>query len=615
MTRRSILLFSLIGLFLAASGLVLLFVFTVPYPTSRGWLDVLAKDGSLEMYSQAVYQGLRVPAIITGILFLVALGLGLWARQSVIFRIEAGFRLPGWFISRLILDWRALWDSARSLQIRWTEYLLVSGLILLALFARGALLMIPMDHDEAYTIVAFASGPLKEGLSDYHHPNNHLFHTLLAHFSIGAFGLSPWSVRLPAFLMGILLIPVIYLFTRVVYGKETALLAAGFSAAYPGFISMSVNARGYTTIVVFTIVILFLAYYVLSHKSLLGWGLLVFFSVLGFYTIPIFLFSYAVMVAWVGLAVLLFDRQKKAYRSKWEFFLWLAGSGFVIGLLTLALYSPVIIRYRGFGILTSGVPVQESFRDFLDELVTRLYDNYKVWMQRLPSFFAPFAGAGAVFSLLFPIRASEDSKKMARLLPYAAVISSVIIVLVMRVNIYPRFVSFFLPLLIIWIAAGWVGFSSWLLQRLHLPGKVFQTILLLTLAGIVVTTVVNVIHQPYAGFHKKGDIEKLALYLQENLREDDLVVVSPPHDAKLWYYSRLINLNMDHYKRELPFFRAFIVVDPTYGETVESVLIERGPELFFFDLSRTRVVFQSGMVTLVECIPDPDLIRSEYNLP
>lgn len=188
------------------------------------------------------------------------------------------------------------------------------------------------------------------------------------------------------------------------------------------------------------------------------------------------------------------------------------------------------------------------------------------------------------------------------------------IVFIMRVNIYPWFVLFFPPLLIIWIAAGWVGLISWLMGRFRIPQKTLDGLVLAALVGIAIATVVNVTRQPYAGFTQKDDVEKLSLYLQGTLRENDPVVVSPPHDAKLWYYSRLIDLNMDHYKRELPFFRAYVVVDLAYGQTVESVLKERGPELFFFDLSQTRVVFQFETDSLVERIPDPDLIRSEYHL-
>jgi hypothetical protein len=64
-------------------------------------------------------------------------------------------------------------------------------------------IMQPFKHDEAYTVTVFANQPLWGALSDYHLPNNHLFHTLLVHLTYSLFGYSQWAVRLPALLAGI----------------------------------------------------------------------------------------------------------------------------------------------------------------------------------------------------------------------------------------------------------------------------------------------------------------------------------------------------------------------------------------------------------------------------
>jgi hypothetical protein len=71
---------------------------------------------------------------------------------------------------------------------------------------------------------------------------------------------------------------------------------------------------------------------------------------------------------------------------------------------------------------------------------------------------------------------------------------------------------------------------------------------------------------------------------------------------------------MDHFKRELPFFRAFILVDPRFGQTIDTVMESRMPDRFFLDMDSARVVYQAGGIQVIELIPDADLIRKAYGI-
>src|SRR6476659_711317 len=108
------------------------------------------------------------------------------------------------------------------------------GLILFVIAGtvlRVSLLTRGIHHDEAWTFLHYARVPIRVGLSTYSAPNNHLFNTLLVHLSTLIFGNAPWALRLPALIVGALLIPATYLLARVLFvDKAAAVLAAGLTA-------------------------------------------------------------------------------------------------------------------------------------------------------------------------------------------------------------------------------------------------------------------------------------------------------------------------------------------------------------------------------------------------
>ena len=62
------------------------------------------------------------------------------------------------------------------------------GIILIASAIRVAFLSTPIRYDKAYTFLVFAMRPLRFIVSDYHVPNNHIFHTILVRLAYLLFG-------------------------------------------------------------------------------------------------------------------------------------------------------------------------------------------------------------------------------------------------------------------------------------------------------------------------------------------------------------------------------------------------------------------------------------------
>jgi hypothetical protein len=190
--------------------------------------------------------------------------------------------------------------------------------------------------------------------------------------------------------------------------------------------------------------------------------------------------------------------------------------------------------------------------------------------------------------------------------------------LVQRPNPWPRFFIFLIPLALMWSAAGWVGLLHWLEQRLQqrTPVRVnlIGTFAVVVLMAALTATVLRTANSPQAGWSVRAPEDQAVTFLQGQMRDHDLIVTAPPQDAVVWYYSRLRGLDMVHYKRELPFFRTFVLVDPTAGQSIKSVMEERGPEAFFFDWNTARVVFQAGTLQVYQIDPLVDLVRKEFHL-
>jgi predicted membrane-bound mannosyltransferase len=127
-------------------------------------------------------------------------------------------------IKRLLDGWRN--------ETKATRYSLVT-LFAIGTGVRLFFLFQPIMQDEAANYMYFAAKPLSFGLSHYPEPSNHLLNTFLMHWVTRILGNGVWAVRLPAFISGILLIPVIYLLIRRLYNRNTALLATALVVVAP----------------------------------------------------------------------------------------------------------------------------------------------------------------------------------------------------------------------------------------------------------------------------------------------------------------------------------------------------------------------------------------------
>ena len=233
----------------------------------------------------------------------------------------------------------------------------LTALIVLAAAIRLYVIDRPMNYDETYSYLTYASRSLADALSNYSQPNNHLWHTALVHLSTALFGNAPWAIRLPAFLAGVLLAPATYLAARMLAAGRGALIAAALVAGSQILINFSTNARGYTWQCLFVLLALCgLLYQRTVARRRDGLWLFAIASALGFYTVPTMLYAFLGLAFWYAVLVLI-DGAPETRRAQW---LALATAMAGAVLLTVFLYLPVFIA-SGVGALTkSAAPLSSA---------------------------------------------------------------------------------------------------------------------------------------------------------------------------------------------------------------------------------------------------------------
>ncbi len=194
----------------------------------------------------------------------------------------------------------------------------------------------PIYIDETETFLYFTSKGFLTSATYYPYPNNHIFFSLISNL----FTYLPFDplicLRLPNLLFGIISSILIYGFIRSKYGHKIAVIPHLFFT-FSYFIAFySVFARGYMLIILVTI-ICFICIEKLKNsfesKYLICYSI---FSVIGFYTIPVFLYVSVSFILYLG-TLFLNDKYKLLQLIKYHI---------IIAIVTFLLYCP-IIYYNG----------------------------------------------------------------------------------------------------------------------------------------------------------------------------------------------------------------------------------------------------------------------------
>jgi mannosyltransferase len=139
-------------------------------------------------------------------------------------------------------------------KIRPADYAVLALILLVAAVLRVLKLDSPLWYDEILTLVDTLRLPFEELLTGFTSLNNHLFYSIQAKATIGLFGESNWSLRLPAAVFGVASIAAMWRLAFMVSGPIQAHVTAVLIACSYHHVWFSQNARGYTGLMFWFIV-------------------------------------------------------------------------------------------------------------------------------------------------------------------------------------------------------------------------------------------------------------------------------------------------------------------------------------------------------------------------
>lgn len=581
--------------------------FVLPFGQLKPFFDLFSRRGHLDSFTPASYARLASFLPFLGFTLLALALLAVVFRAATLRWTQRLLDYAGFQLKSTGNDFREVLRLARARRPAWVTLAAVLGLTLAALAFRWVFINKPFGYDEAYTFEAFAVRPFFYVVTDYSLPNNHIFHTILVRISYLLFGMAPWSVRLAALVSGVLMAPATYLLARMLYDRRVAFISIALVAVAPVLISYSTDGRGYTLISLITLLIFALGVFVRRRKNRFGWLLFAVLSALGFYTIPIFLYPYGIIMLWLCLSFLAGDRGA-GYTSFWSGLRYLVVSGVITVVLTVLLYLPVIV-YSGLTSLIGNSFVSPlSWGDFAQTLPVRLAETWQSWILDVPAIGVGFLIAGVVLSLVFYRLISRDRIPLQA----AAVLWIVVTLLVQRPNPWARIWTYIFAPLMIWASAGIMAVSQILtgdsVRKFFGRAGLIQKSSIESWAAAVVTVLVLAFGASYGArfvreYTQPKEIEQTAIFLSGLVKENDIIAIMYPMDVPFWYYARLHGLPQKYFLDYAgrPYDHVYVMVNLGFEETAQSVLAERQKDGATCDLASLHRIQSFGYTDIYEC--------------
>lgn len=213
------------------------------------------------------------------------------------------------------------------------KIILLSVSIFFILYRLYHIIILPISYDEGWSYLNFFSKNVIVSALYYPAPNNHILYSIFANL----FTLIPIdpkiAIRLPNLFVGLFSALLIYVFFKDFFNENIALMGyITFSSLFPTNL-YSIHARGYMLIALFSILIIFpILKLTLVRNRKIYWVTFIIASILGFYTIPTFLYPFG--------SVCLFAVIAFVYKKNYLPIKYLIYSGAIIVIVTALLYLP-----------------------------------------------------------------------------------------------------------------------------------------------------------------------------------------------------------------------------------------------------------------------------------
>lgn len=300
-----------------------------------------------------------------------------------------------------------LFKRTSDAHMRVVLLLIVAGAVLRVLALRW-----PVMHEEAMAFTGFAARSWEAVFGDLGHPSNNVFHTALMRLSTLAFGTHLWSVRLPALVAGILVMPLFYVFVRSMFNRYIALITLGLVAGSGCLVEYSAIGQGHSLSWLCYLCALLLGRHLARTNNVVSAVLMGFASALAMWSVPTALFAVVAVHLWVF--VQLSVKYRGSLNRRLLMLLFSAVLAFGGALL---LYMPVISRHGLLTLFHPPVEGEHSWSGFLATHQDRAYDLW-AWINDTAATWLSFLG---FVGLLFAVYISSKFRQLVITLVLGAV--------------------------------------------------------------------------------------------------------------------------------------------------------------------------------------------------
>ncbi len=579
----------LIIVFLITTGVALLWTSNLPFESVKVKIDSYALYGKTDKFTVALFEQIVTKLRFIAIVMFLASGLLYLSRRQLQQYTSNMLTSLSSFIRELSQHFNEAVKKEDKIHL-FSLFII----LLVAISIRLFFLFQPISNDEAVTFFGYAVMPLYIGLSNYSAPNNHLFHTFLVHMAYLLLGNQPWVIRLPALLAGILLVPASYIVIRIFYNKYAALLTAGIIASSTVLVAYSTYARGYTMVCLIFLLILALSTYLKQSTNSAAWLLFAILSALGFYTIPIMLFPFGIVVIWLFLSIVFQNTGLSRIHLLKNMFIFLI----ISALLTFMLYAPVFAISGLKSVIANPYVASKSWSYLIAEFPPSLSLVWKYWNEGIPSVLSFFLVIGFFISLVFHKRLSIHRVPVI----LAVAIGCILILIVQRVVPSPRVWLFLLPL---YIGLACSGVSYFLrpveLKTSHYKSGIFAIVAIILSfwlsLNVVQLKAVYYASDPHCSKELR-DNEQIAVFLKDYLKPGDRVLDASFPDPPLIYYFKLYDIPVKYLASDLDSSNRILIIVNEQIQTLEGFLDKKG--LFLTSFSVPKLIKQYKLASLYE---------------
>jgi hypothetical protein len=389
-------------------------------------------------------------------------------------------------------------------------WLILGGLLVIALALRLWRLDLGLWFDEVVTLVRFTRPPVGEILTSFPNQNQHMLYSLLSHASFALFGEGAWQLRLPAAFFGVASIAALFMLVRHLAGTREALLACALMTFSYHHIWFSQNARGYSGVLFFATLASWLWIHALPRPNAArAWIAFAVTVALGMWVHMTMAFvAFAMGLTWlILLAHSLRTGSRRLLASRWQPLAALA----LGGTLTLQLYALGLPEFLSHG---------------LHEVSRESEWTNPLWLvtETIKGLHLGFAGSAVLIAGALVFAAGFFSVLRRNwVAAFIAVVPGVVLcatMIALEHNLWPRFVFFAAGFGIFFVIRGIHESSDLVVNRLlgrEQLAPALSTAACLLLIAASATTVRTC-------YHPKQDYAGARDYVAANLGPDDAAV-------------------------------------------------------------------------------------------